>query len=235
MTTSSPSSDETVVYVNDFNGPVGSTYPEWSAASYSWTANQAGTIAAGSGTETITNVDSYNSSQRFLGELGGPVILKAPPYDRQHFVRVDEAIALSLVGLQAHSALALTFDLYILKSWDGNNPIYGPDRWSVAISGGPTLLTTTFSNNVKTGSDLSFQDFPSTNSAPQAGAFQTNLLGYGFWFGDAAYHMSFTFPHTGSAVTIAFSSSLNEGKSEQVHSTRDESWGLDNVCVTSTR
>jgi len=201
MTTSSPSSDETVVYVNDFNGPVGSTYPEWSAASYSWTANQAGTIAAGSGTETITNVDSYNSSQRFLGELGGPVILKAPPYDRQHFVRVDEAIALSLVGLQAHSALALTFDLYILKSWDGNNPIYGPDRWSVAISGGPTLLTTTFSNNVKTGSDLSFQDFPSTNSAPQAGAFQTNLLGYGFWFGDAAYHMSFTFPHTGSAVS----------------------------------
>jgi len=34
-------------------------------------------------------------------------------------------------------------------------------------------------------------------------------------------------------VTIAFSSSLNEGKSEQVHSTRDESWGLDNVRVTS--
>jgi hypothetical protein len=229
----SPSSGETVVYANDFNGPVGTTYREWSVATYSWTANQAGTIAAGSSTETITNVDSYNSSQRFLGELGGPVILQGPPYDRQHFVRVDESIGLSLTGLQAHSSVTLVFDLYILKSWDGDNPIYGPDRWSVAISSGPTLLTTTFSNNLKTGNDLSLQDYPSTNSPPQTGAFATNVLGYGFWFGDAAYHMSFTFPHTASSATVVFSSSLNEGKSEQVHSTRDESWGLDNVRVTA--
>lgn len=97
--------------------------------------NQAGTIAPGSGTEVITNIDSYNSAQRFLGELGGPVILKAPPY--------------------------------------------------------------------------------------------------GFWFGDAAYRMTFTFPHTANSVTVVFSSSLNEGKGEQVHSTRDESWGLDNVRVTA--
>ena len=228
-----PSPGETVVYANDFNGPVGTTYPEWSVATYSWTANQAGTIAAGSGTETISNVDSYNSSQRFLGELGGPVILKAPPYDSRHFVRVDESIGLSLPGLRAHNSLTLDFDLYILKSWDGNNPTYGPDRWSVAISGGPTLLSTTFSNNFKTGSDLSLQDYPSTNSPPQTGAFATNQLGYGFWFGDAAYHMSFTFPHTASSVTVVFSSSMNEGKSEKVRSTRDESWGLDNVRVTA--
>jgi hypothetical protein len=31
---------------------------------------------------------------------------------------------------------------------------------------------------------------------------------------------------------VTFSSSLNEGKSEQARSTRDESWGLDNVRVT---
>jgi hypothetical protein len=229
----SPSSGETVVYANDFNGPVGTTYPEWSVATYSWTGNRAGTIASGSGTETIANIDSRNSSQRFLGELGGPVVLKAPPYDSQHFVRVDESIGLSLPGLRAHNSLTLVFDLYILKSWDGNNPIYGPDRWSVAISGGPTLLETTFSNNFKTGNDLSLQDYPSTNSSPQTGAFATNLLGYGFWFGDAAYHMSFTFPHAAGSVTVAFSSSLSEGKSEQVHSTRDESWGLDNVRVTA--
>ncbi len=108
--------DETVVYTNDFNGPVGTTYPEWSVASYSWTGNQAGTIAPGSATELITNIDSYNSSQRFLGELGGPVILKAPPYDSQHFVRVDESINLSLTGLKTHTSLTLAFDLYVLKS-----------------------------------------------------------------------------------------------------------------------
>src|SRR5262249_3835353 len=90
---------ETVVYTNRFSDPVGTSYPEWSLAGYSWTGNQAGTIAAGAATEKITNIDSANGSQRFLGELGGPTILTAPPYDREHFVRVDESITLSLVRL----------------------------------------------------------------------------------------------------------------------------------------
>ncbi len=53
----SPSTGETVVYANDFNGPVGTTYPEWSVATYSWTGNQAETIAPGSGTEVIASVN----------------------------------------------------------------------------------------------------------------------------------------------------------------------------------
>ena len=223
---------ETVVYSNDFNGPVGTTYPEWSVASYSWTSNAAGTIQAGAATELVSNVDSANSAQRFLGELGGPIVLESPPYDSQHFVRVSESIALRLTGLPAHSALTLTLDLYVLKSWDGNNETYGPDRWSVAIDGGPPLLATTFSNNFKTGGDLSLQDYPAANSPPQSGAAAANTLGYGFWFGDSTYHLAFNLSHTASSATIVFSSSLNEGKSEPSRGTRDESWGLDNVRVT---
>jgi hypothetical protein len=68
----------TVVYTNDFSGPAGTTYPEWSAPRYSWTRNDAGTIEAGAGTERVTNVDSPNGSQRFLAELGGPIVLKQP-------------------------------------------------------------------------------------------------------------------------------------------------------------
>jgi hypothetical protein len=229
---SSPS-NETLIYTNDFNGPRESIYPEWSIATYSWTGNQAGTVTPGAATERITNVDSYNSSQRFLGELGGPVILMNPPYDAQHFVRVDESVNLSLTNLPQHGMLTLTFDLYILKSWDGDNPIYGPDRWQAAVQGGPTLLSTTFSNNFKIGNDLSLQDYPSNNSAPQSGSVSRNSLGYGFWFGDSSYHMTFTFPHNSSSISIVFSSSMNEGKSEPVHSTRDESWGLDNVRLTA--
>src|SRR5262249_52743073 len=219
-------------YNNDFNGPVGTTYPEWSVASYSWTGNQAGTVVAGSATEPIATIDSPNGSQRFLGELGGPIILTAPPYDREHFVRVDESIRLSLDRLPVHTSMTLAFDLYLLKSWDGDSPTYGPDRWSVALAGGPTLLAATFSNNTKTATDLSFQSYPSAGSAPQAGASAVNTLGYGFWFGDSTYPLTFTFSHSGSNATVAFSSSLYEGKSEQARSTRDESWGLDNVRVT---
>src|SRR5262249_62003029 len=91
--------------------------------------------------------------------------------------------------------------------------------------GGAPLLATTFSNNFKTATDLSVQSYPSPGSAPQTGAYAVNTLGYGFWFGDASYHFAFSFPHNASSATVAFSSSLYEGKAEQARSTRDESWG----------
>jgi hypothetical protein len=122
----------------------------------------------------------------------------------------------------------VSFDLYILKSWDGNNPNYGPDRWSLSVKGGPRLLDTTFSNNHKTGAyDLSLQNYPEANSPPQSGATAVNTLGYEF-YGDSIYHLTFTFPHGGEALVLSFSSSLFEGKGVE-----DESWGLDNVRVST--
>lgn len=222
---------DVVIYSNDFNGPIGTKYPEWSAARYSWTANVAGTIAAGARTEAVSNIDSANGSQRFLGELGGPVILKGPPYDRDHFVRVDESIDLSLSNLPTHTSMTLSFDVYVLKSWDGDSPAYGPDRWKVGLVGSPALVDTTFSNNLKTATEGSVQSYPSPGSAPRTGATAVDTLGYRFWFGDATYRFSFTFSHTASAAVVTFASSLYEGKAEQARSTRDESWGLDNVRV----
>jgi hypothetical protein len=141
-------------------------------------------------------------------------------------VRVDETVTLTLRNLKPHSVATVTFDLYILKSWDGNNPNYGPDRWSLSVQGGATLLDTTFSNNPKIGAyDLSLQSYPTANSAQQTGAGAVNTLGYKF-FGDSIYHLSFTFAHTGVTLALNFSSSLFEGKG-----IADESWGLDNVRV----
>jgi len=56
------------------------------------------------------------------------VIVPAPPYDPQHFVRVKETITLTLKNLRPHSLATVSFDLYVLKSWDGNNPNSGPPR-----------------------------------------------------------------------------------------------------------
>lgn len=216
------------VYFNDFNGAPGTTYPEWTSSGYKNSANQAGTVATGSGAQTVANVESPNGKQRFLGEFGGPVILKARPYDPQHFARIDETVTFTLGGLKPHSRATVTFDLYVLKSWDGNNLNYGPDRWSVSVQGGPTLLDTTFSNNPKTGAyDLSLQNYPAANSAPQTGAAAINTLGYKF-YGDSIYHLTFTFADTSDTLTLNFSSSLFEGKG-----TEDESWGLDNVRVST--
>jgi uncharacterized protein (TIGR03437 family) len=215
------------VYFNDFNTASGMTYPEWTSSGYANSANRAGTVAAGSGPQYVATVTSPNGRQQFLGEFGGPAIVAAPPYDPQHFVRVDETITLTLRDLKPHTVMTVAFDLYILKSWDGNNQTYGPDRWSLRVQGGPTLLDTTFSNNPKTGADLSQQNYPVANRPYESGAASVNTLGYTF-YGDSTYHISFNFPHASDTLIVNFSSSLFEGKG-----TDDESWGLDNVRVSS--
>lgn len=222
-----PAAQAAQVYSNSFNATPGTAYPEWSSSiiSYASTANPpgAGTLPA----PAITNTASPNNAQRFLGEFGGPPI--GIPGDRGYnHTRVDQTINLSLSNLPAHSALHLAFDLYLLKSWDGNSPAYGPDRFVLSVAGGPVLLDTTLSNNPKTNTDGSFQNYPATNSPPWSGAFASNTLGYSGFFHDSIYRLQYTFAHTGGNVTLKFSSSLFEGKG-----TADESWGLDNVIVTT--
>ena len=124
------------VYFNDFNGPVGTIFPEWTSSGFIYSGNKAGTVAAGSGPQAVATIASANGKQRFLGEFGGPAIVTAPPYDPQHFVRVDETVTLTLNGLAPHTLATVSFDLYVLKSWDGNNSQYGPDRWSLSARGG---------------------------------------------------------------------------------------------------
>jgi len=214
------------VYFNDFNKPLGTSFPE--TCRYTVSANVARTVQSGGGSLTVINVDSPNKKQRFLGEFGGPLILSERPYDPRHFVRVDETVTLTLDHLKPHDLLTVSFDLYVLKSWDGNNTNYGPDRWRLGVGAGPTLLDTTFSNNFKTGpNDLSLQDYPASNSRPQTSAAAVNSLGYTF-YGDSTYHLTFNFHHTGDRLVLNFSSSLFEGKG-----TDDESWGLDNVRVST--
>ncbi len=117
------------VYFNDFNGPTGSSYPEWTSSGYSNTANTAGTIPAGSGAQLPTNADSVNSKQRFLGEFGGPAIVTAPPYNPQHFVRVDQTVTLTLKNLESHTGVTVSFDLYIMKWRHSHSEFFQQSFW----------------------------------------------------------------------------------------------------------
>jgi hypothetical protein len=210
------------IYFNDFNGPTGSVYPEWSSSCIAYT-NQ--TNPPGSGVlpqPIVTNTDATNGTHRFLGEFGGPRVGRPgdPGYNQ---TRVDQIISLTLTNLPPHVALRLTFDLLVLKSWDGNSPMYGPDRWALSVAEGPVLLDATFSNNPKVAKEGSNQNYPQPQAPPRTGAARTNALGYKF-FGDSIYPLAFTFPHSGSTLKLDFHSSLFEGKG-----LADESWGLDNV------
>src|SRR5262249_9253202 len=131
----------------------------------------------------------------------------------------------------SRAAVRLDFDLYTLRWGEGAGRGVGRARWSVRLAAAPPLLDATFSNNLKTAFEGSFQSYPIAGSAPQAGAVAVKTLGYGFWFGDATYHFSLSVAHSSESATWTFASSLFEGKPEQARGTRDESWGLDNVRV----
>jgi hypothetical protein len=209
-----------VVYSNRFDGKVGSSFPEWTSSRITYASRFQPPGSGSLEAPTVRTAESPRGRRRFLGEFGGPRL------DPKARTRVRQTVRLTLEHLRPHSEASVAFDLLVLKSWDGNSPQYGPDRWSLKVRGGPTLLDTTFSNNPKTETEGTLQDYPRKRSRPQAGAAAVKTLGYDF-FGDAAYHLSFTFPHEGEALVLEFSGDLFEGKG-----TADESWGLDDVRVS---
>lgn len=220
-----------VVYRNDFNGPVGSSFPEWTSPPVTFhktVSGEKGSLPTGA----VATVESPNRRERFLGEFGGPPVGKPGDLDWNR-TRVDQTVILTLKDLGKHTKVAVSFDLYILKSWDGDSSQFGPDRFSLRVAGGALLLDTTFSNNPKLKEDGSYQSYPASNgegasNAPQTGAALTGTLGYSNFFKESVYQLSYEFPHTEPTLTLEFASSLFEGKG-----TTDESWGLDSVIVSA--
>ena len=77
----------------------------------------------------VTPGTTQHSSDRFFGQFVG-----------------GETTSLTLHNLPSWTTeVRLSFDLYIIRTWDGIGP-QGPDKWQLTVSNGPTLLDTTFSN-----------------------------------------------------------------------------------------
>jgi hypothetical protein len=167
--------------------------------------------------------DTALNGENFLGQLG------------------NETARLQLTQLPAHHWVRVSFDLYIIRSWDGNQVDYpyfarsdfpqspdliiGPDRWRLQADGA-TLLDTTFSNwadqRQAYPAFFGVGDFP-----PQTSARDINHLGYtyGPFSKDATYRQSFTFIHQADTLTLDFSAL-------GLQDIMDESWGLDNVTIS---
>ncbi|MBI3467960.1 MAG: hypothetical protein HY000_33555 [Planctomycetes bacterium] len=157
-------------------------------------------------------------ARRFLGQFG------------------PETTTLTLPDLPPHSDVTISFDLFVIRSWDGN--VVGPDRFKLSVAGGPTLLDTTFSNvDGQGGFPVWEQSYPDATGGgshpPHTGAAEINTLGYFFSFfsplvpWSSVYHFSFTFPDESDVLALDFSA-LN------LEDLGNESWGLDNVSVSVT-
>ncbi len=134
----------------------------------------------------------------------------------------NDAVTLSLSDLPAHAEVMVTFDLYLIRSWDGNSHQNGgPDVWSLS-SGGVTLLETTFSN--LPDEDQAYPDNVGGQWPYRTGASEIDTLGYDDFFGDCVQRITRTFDHTGSTLVLEF-------EARDLEAIVNESWGLDNVMV----
>jgi hypothetical protein len=168
---------------------------------------QSGVGAGWSNTTTSTTPAGCTTCTTYLGQFG------------------NQSVTLTLTGLPTGTQLTISFDEFIIRSWDGNGEMgfAGPDTATFSI-GGSTQLSTTFANGLVGNT----QNYPTAGSAAQSGAAQVNTLGYQF-IGqprDSIYALSFNWFNTSSTQTFTWSAS---GLQELA----DESWGIDNVSVSA--
>jgi hypothetical protein len=171
-----------------------------------------------SGASLTTTPPGCTRCTSFLGEFGNQVVI------------------LQLASLPPHLSVALDFDLYVIRSWDGNLTQFGgPDIFRVVDGAENLNFQTTFSNNYPFGAQFN-QAFPGAYPGgffpSQSGAAEKQTLGYKFNANpigvvpmDAVYHLSFSFTHSDASLFVFFSA-------ENLSPLTDESWGLDNVVVS---
>jgi len=201
-----------VIYSNDFEN-TSTPLTEWSYKGSTPPGDPVG----------ITPGTAQHPADRFIGQFSG-----------------NDSTILTLNNLPAHTSLTSSFDLYLIRTWDGTGYVgAGPDIWDLSIKDGQTLLHTTFSNQELSGNIYQTypNQYPGSASPARSGAIENNTLGFVYLdvginrVCDSVYHLSFTFPHSAGTVSLDFSSVglQNNFINGNVY---DESWGLDNVTVT---
>ena len=175
-------------------------------------------------------------SKGALGSEWSSTTVDTTPLGSRNFLgQFDNATVSLALPLPAHTEVTVSFDLFILQSWDGNDTDFGPDVWELIADGGPTLLHTTFTNAF--ASEPAFRQaypdaFPGGDHPGLTGAAESDTLGYPNVAGydgasDSVYQLSFTFLHSASDLILHFAGTGLEGIG-------DESWGLDNVRIDVT-
>lgn len=147
----------------------------------------------------------------------------------------NETPKLLLTNLGTHTGVTVAFDVYVIRSWDGNSdtPGVGPDVWSFGFDkpdGEQALITTTFACQPAQWSRE--QSYPTAfgfgDAQMYSGAAERDTLGYVHrdWELSAVYRMQFTFPHASNDLGLWF-------RGSGLQQITDESWGIDNITVTT--
>ena len=157
-------------------------------------------ISAYTGVVTESHVVYSNDFEGDIGPEWSSKLTSVTPAGARRFLGQfgNDVVQLSLSDLPSHSNVTVSFDLFVIGSWDGNgNYCCGPDVWKLSINDGPVLLHTTFSNTGGEGNRQAYPDmYPGGDHPARSGATENFTLGYpryGSEWGDAVYHLDYTF------------------------------------------
>lgn len=141
---------------------------------------------------------------------------------------------LTINGLAPNSNVTLSFNLYGIRTLDGNNPTLG-ESFNLSANGS-TLLNTSFSNVSNETQAYPSMIPPGANNSAGTGSVATNTLGFTPFagFGDSTYLLNFntTANATGSVVFTFTSIFRFTNINPEVR--ENESFGLDNITVNGT-
>ena len=179
-----------------------------------------------------SDTDTAPNGQKFLGQFG------------------NDTVRLTLSAPVCPQTLVqLSFDLYIIRSWDGNmtmqpgaERVIGPDVFDLRVDGGPELFHATFTNWTQFGGVPFRQSYPGRHPGGDhpafTGAAHVNTLGYEFgpFKQDSVYRLQAQFYYPANPADLMEPIQLDfSGMGLQVLS--DESWGIDNfeLHITDTQ
>ena len=161
---------------------------------------------------------------------------------------VNESTILTADNLPTHDTLNISFDLYVIRTWDGNASGVGGEEWDLSIwdtDSGQWQVLQQNGKDLHTGfsnmsTDQAYPDsYSSGNYSPRTGAAEINTLGFRYAnpptnpITDAVYRIQVdSISHTEDSVQLKFSASGLQAVINPGNNAWDESWGLDNVAVT---
>lgn len=161
-----------------------------------------------------------------------PARISATPVGNRHFLGNfgSQEVVLHLNGLPSHAAVSVSFDLFIMRTWDGDGEYCcGPDIWELRFDDYGVLMRSTFSNTEIYGNNQTYPDWhPGPVHPGRSAALEINALGYGGPDSDSIYRITKTFSHSASTLSLRFRGLPNQSLS-------DESWGIDNLVVTALK
>ena len=133
-----------------------------------------------------------------------------------------EQVTLTLDNLAA-GVYNISFDLYTINTWDGDDYDCGPDTIEFLINGS-TVFSGWFASGGNNSAGLTASEYDSLSFEDD---FENSI-------GNVGYSPNFAFTHTGGSLTLSFIGTPSQP--EQLNGNTgfyDEPWALDNVSVSS--